>query len=97
MNYFDTFSPVDPEFITILQEKISAHTSGKVFFFGTKGEVAEADGQITELVQSEKGKFANVGDALVRIDKIITLFGRPGPAYDEYDRYANACLTCEII
>lgn len=30
----------------------------------------------------------------IRIDRIITLFGKPGAAYDEYDAFANACLNC---
>jgi len=30
----------------------------------------------------------------IRIDRIITVFGKPGPAYDEYEAYANQCLSC---
>ena len=30
----------------------------------------------------------------VRVDRIITLYGKPGAAYDEYDAYANACMDC---
>jgi hypothetical protein len=30
----------------------------------------------------------------IRIDRIITLFGKPGAAYDEYDSFANQCLAC---
>jgi len=31
----------------------------------------------------------------VRLDCIITINGKPGPAFDEYDSYANACLSCQ--
>jgi hypothetical protein len=30
----------------------------------------------------------------IRIDRIITLFGKVGAAYDEYDSFANQCLSC---
>jgi hypothetical protein len=30
----------------------------------------------------------------IRVDRIITVFGKPGAAFDEYDAYANACLSC---
>ncbi len=32
--------------------------------------------------------------AQIRIDRIITLFGKPGAAFDEYDAFANQCLSC---
>jgi hypothetical protein len=31
----------------------------------------------------------------VRTDRIIVYNGKPGPAYDEYDAYALAPLTCK--
>ena len=31
----------------------------------------------------------------VRLDRIIVINGIPGPAYDEYDSYALAPLTCQ--
>jgi hypothetical protein len=30
----------------------------------------------------------------IRLDRIIVFNGKPGPAYDEYDSYALACLDC---
>ncbi|HEY1025902.1 MAG TPA: hypothetical protein VGE26_12100 [Sphingobacteriaceae bacterium] len=42
-----------------------------------------------------RGVFIHLDDnSRVRIDRIITLFGKPGAAYDEYDAYANGCLNC---
>jgi hypothetical protein len=38
--------------------------------------------------------FALPGEQ-VRLDRIITINGKPGPAFDEYDNYANACLSCQ--
>jgi hypothetical protein len=31
----------------------------------------------------------------VRVDRVITINGIPGPAYDEYDGFALACLDCK--
>ena len=33
-------------------------------------------------------------DVAIRVDRIITLFGKPGAAYDEYNAYGNACMDC---
>ncbi|WP_240452744.1 hypothetical protein [Sphingobacterium sp. xlx-130] len=33
-------------------------------------------------------------DYRIRIDRIITLFGKIGAAYDEYNQYANSCMDC---
>lgn len=42
-----------------------------------------------------KGIFLTVHPEVnIRIDRIITLFGKPGAAYDEYNAYANECLSC---
>jgi len=30
----------------------------------------------------------------VRLDRIIVINGRPGPAFEEYEGYALACLDC---
>jgi hypothetical protein len=89
------FSPVLPiyhELFASEQEKGQV----KVFFFGIGTEVLEAKGKITQLIEEEKHEeflLFNSGEK-VRIDRIITVNGKPGPAYDEYDRYALACLDC---
>ncbi|HKG08696.1 MAG TPA: hypothetical protein VKB19_19660 [Pedobacter sp.] len=33
-------------------------------------------------------------ESKIRIDRIITIFGKPGAAYDEYDGYASSCMSC---
>ena len=92
------FMPVDPDFTDVLEQNIREAKSGKVHFFNDDNLVDTMEGQAAKLIEREKATFLQVGDVgEIRIDRIITLFGRPGPAYDEYDRYANACLTCEDI
>lgn len=98
MNYKDSYSPIDPDFYEIFGQLIEAQRTGKIFFFGPDDELQEASGMIQTIVKKDNGEFIQTDNKmLVRIDKIITIFGRPGPAYDAYDRYANACLTCEDL
>ena len=42
-----------------------------------------------------KGMFITLDSGTqIRIDRIITLYGKPGAAFDEYDAFANQCLSC---
>jgi hypothetical protein len=56
----------------------------------------DAKGSVTDLLSSDG--FAHFivldNDIAIRLDRIITLNGSPGPAYEEYDLFALQCLTC---
>lgn len=89
------FSPVFPVYYEVFATEQEKEFS-KVFYFGKGSDVEEAKGKITGLVKKEAFEEYLVFDTgeEVRIDRIITVNGIPGPAYDEYDRYALACLDC---
>ena len=89
------FSPVYPVYYEVFSAEQNKEFS-KVFYFGKGSDVEEAQGKITGLVKKEGFEEYLVFDTglEVRIDRIITVSGIPGPAYDEYDRYALACLDC---
>ncbi len=96
--YKDSYLPIDPDFMDVILAVQKNSKSGKVHFFNPLDKVDEAAGHIVELVKSDKGQFIHLSEGdKVRLDKIITLFGRPGPAYEKYDSYANACLACEDL
>lgn len=98
MLYSDTYSPIDPDFYDLFDQLIQEKRSGKIFFFNPKKELDEAAGYIQAVLKEPDGQFLKTNNgSKVRLDKIITVFGKPGPAYDEYDSYANACLTCEDL
>lgn len=98
MTYKDSYSPVDPDFDQIFERLMMEKRSGKIFYFNPKHELDEISGAIQRIVKQPDGEFLETKDLeKVRLDKIITMFGKPGPAYDEYDRYGNACLTCEDL
>lgn len=90
------FTPVSYDFREIIQEQIEKKTSGKIFYWEAPEVVGEKSGSVstmTERVGSGMYIILDSGEE-IRIDKIITLFGKPGAAFDEYDAFANACLSC---
>lgn len=91
------FSPIHPDYYDLFSKEQEKEFS-KVFYFGTGSDVEEAKGKITGLVKKdafEEYLAFDSGDE-VRVDRIITVNGKPGPAYDEYDAYALACLNCNV-
>jgi hypothetical protein len=91
------FMPVQPDYYDIFREEQKKEVS-KVFYFGNGSELEEAAGKIIGLENEgnfEKYMIFDSGDK-VRVDRIITINGIPGPAYDEYDAYALACLNCNV-
>jgi hypothetical protein len=91
-----SFSPVQYVFREIIEEEIAKLTEGKVFFFDDNDKVDSFEGRVSKMVElPQLGIFIwMVPEKQIRIDRIITLFGKPGAAFDEYDNYANQCLSC---
>lgn len=97
LSFMDSsYSPVAHEYKEVIEEEIGKHTEGKIFYFDSANEVASAEGKIKALSEiNGKGWFIEMDSAMsIRIDRIITFFGKPGAAYDEYDAFANACMDC---
>ncbi|MFY0650664.1 MAG: hypothetical protein JXQ96_01460 [Cyclobacteriaceae bacterium] len=96
--YPDPFMPIDPDYTEIIEAYISEEREGKVFYFDPEEKLNDTTGKVLRLEKTAQGVFLHISSGQsVRVDKIITLVGRPGPAYDAYDRYANACLSCEDL
>jgi hypothetical protein len=91
-----SYLPVQYVFREVIDEEIARGSAGKIFYFDPSGNVASLEGTITELQEiAGKGLYIKVApEGSIRIDRIITLFGKPGAAFDEYDAYANACMDC---
>ncbi|HEY0898978.1 MAG TPA: hypothetical protein VGD90_06570 [Sphingobacteriaceae bacterium] len=92
----NSYLPVSWEYKEVIAEAIERKTSGKVFYFSGE-QVESAEGQVTGMEEiAGSGVFVKLTpEHSIRIDRIITLFGKPGAAYDEYDAFANACLSCQ--
>lgn len=91
-----SYTPVQYVYREVIEEEIAKHSSGKIFFFSADEKVDDREGKIVKLVEIEsKGLYIVMNpEYQIRIDRIITIFGKPGPAYDEYGSYANQCLSC---
>lgn len=89
------FMPVLPVYYEVFDTEQQKPLS-KVFYFGLGSDLEEAKGKITGIEKTtDTGEYLcfDSGDK-ARIDRIVTINGKPGPAYDEYDRYGLACLDC---
>jgi len=91
-----SYTPVQYVYREIIEEEIAKRTTGKIFYFNSDQVVDSIEGRVVKMEDiNAKGLFITLDpEARLRIDRIITLFGKPGPAYDEYDSYANQCLSC---
>lgn len=90
-----SYTPVAPVYYDIIESEKEKIFS-KIFYFAFGTDLEEASGKITGIVKNEANEeylCFDTGDN-ARLDRIITINGKPGPAYDEYDRYALACLDC---
>lgn len=91
-----TYTPVSYDFRETIQEEIVKQRSGKIFFWNKENKVDSLEGRVVELKEIPgQGLFITLDpQAQLRIDRIITLFGIPGAAFDEYDSFGNQCLAC---
>ena len=91
-----SYTPVQYVYKEIIEEEIAKRTTGKIFYFNSDQVVDSIEGRVIKMEEiNGQGLFITLDpEASLRIDRIITLFGKPGAAYDEYDSYANQCLSC---
>jgi len=92
----DKFIPIDPDYYGMFENEKSKNKHSKIQYFKSDKELEEACGIIEGISKNpENAEFLNLKAAQkIRLDRIIAVNGKPGPAYDEYDSYANACLDC---
>lgn len=92
----NSYLPVAWEYRELVEEQILKRTVGKVFYFGHENTIEEVQGEIREITDEKAlGVFIVMDSRLrIRIDRIITFFGKIGPAYEEYNAYADACMDC---
>ena len=92
----ESYSPVQYVYREIISEELAKETQGKVFFFDENNKVDSWEGTLFKMEEKPQlGIFITmIPEKEIRIDRIITLFGKPGASFDEYDNYANQCLSC---
>ena len=90
--------PIDQDYTDMLETEITKDNCKVVYFsFSKEPQLEESNGKILKIEDiKNEGSFLlfENGDK-VRLDRIVVVNGKPGPAYDEYDAYALAPLTCK--
>jgi hypothetical protein len=92
----NSYSPVQYVYREAIEEEIARLTAGRVFYFDESNQLTDADGRVVRMEERVGDGIFIIMDNLheIRIDRIITLFGKPGAAYDEYSAYGDACMDC---
>jgi len=89
------YLPVDLDFSEQIKKTISGNKPITVHYFEKKNEVETVKGLARKTAARNNGEFIVFENGeKIRLDRIIVFDGKPGPAYDEYDSYALACLDC---
>lgn len=93
---YKEYSPIDPDFYDIIEKEKSKKIISIVNYFGPGKEIEDVKGIIKEVffIKYYEAFLVFETGERVRLDRLITLNGIPGPAYDEYDSYSLACLDC---
>ena len=88
------YLPFDPDYLDYIEKVIDLYC--KIHYFSSDGQVMDAKGCLTGTFSPDDFAHFVVLDrsTAIRMDRIITINGSPGPAYDEYDLFALQCLTC---
>ncbi len=91
-----SYTPVPYVFREVIEEEVAKRTEGRIFYFCDDTSVGSSEGRVVKMEEIPgQGLFITIDpEDHIRIDRIITLFGKPGAAYEEYDDYANQCLSC---
>ena len=90
------YLPVDPDYHEMIREEMAKSQPAIIHYFNNDNTLGEEKQVIKGLVTNpvhEEYVVLEQGHR-IRIDRIIVVNGKPGPAYDEYDAYALACLDC---
>jgi len=86
----DSYTPVAYEYREVIDDQIVKKTNGKIFFWAPGQVLDEVSGTIVRQEESDQGVFIVLDSGkTVRIDRIITLFGKPGAAYGEYEAFSR--------
>ena len=92
----DPYLPVDCDYYDELAMLSDRMKVIKLFFFLGPDFLDDVTGTVEDIMTRDHAEFCIIGGREIRLDKIITIDGKPGPAYDQYDAFANACLNCNL-
>lgn len=89
------YTPVDFVYREATTEAITRKQHGRIFYFDDNDQLESADGTIVKMQEDPYGWWIELNNRQrIKLHRVITLFGKPGPAYDEYDTYSIRCGEC---
>ena len=90
------YLPIDPDFFDAFEKEIKKEST-RVVYFGEGTNLEEVNGKAEAIVKNNNNEYfiKYLSGEEVRVDRIIVFNGKTGPAFDEYDAYALACLSCK--
>ena len=92
----DKYIPVSCEFHDELTTLATRREPVKIFVFNEKGTLDAISGNIEDIYTRNGEEFLLVkNNKQVRLDKIITLNGKPGPDYDRLEKMDHDCHECK--
>ncbi|WMJ72648.1 hypothetical protein RCC89_05650 [Cytophagaceae bacterium ABcell3] len=79
----ESFVPVPQAFLLMIEEAIRLKKTGLIEHY--QGEDKEtSSGYIVDVKENEEGTFLVLNTMeQIRVDKIVNLFGQPGPAHEQ--------------
>ncbi len=95
---YNKYLPIDPEYFELLDKELQSGNI-RVFYFAPDNypSLKESSGKAIEVKREHDNAYYLLfeNEDKVRIDRIVVFNGIPGPAFDEYDAFALAPLTCK--
>lgn len=86
---------IDPDIEENLKKLADKNEKVTIHYMAGKDHVKTKKGTLVDLTEKDKGVFLEFEDeGSIRADKVVTINGKPGPSYDLYNSFADACLQC---
>lgn len=87
------YIPVSCEFYDEITVFASQRRTGKIHYFKSLEEkvLASANGPVNDIVTENKVEYLLTNQDKIRLDRIVCIFGHPGPAFETYQSFGNSC------
>lgn len=87
------YIPVHCDFYDEVALHATERTTGKIHYFRSLEEkvLASSSGPVLDIVTEYKVEYLITRQDRIRLDRIVSIFGKPGPAFDVYQSFGNSC------
>jgi transcriptional antiterminator Rof (Rho-off) len=87
------YVPVSCEFYDEVAVFATEQKTGKIHYFKSLEEkvLASAEGPVSDIVTEHKVEYLTTRRDKIRLDRVVSIFGRPGPAFEIYQSFGNSC------